>query len=139
MIWNLKCLLKVKQSGLLKKGAMLVSVKSVIFCVEVLCPACPQSIRKSLCICSSVVVVSKWLWNKLNMPCMNGLLEWRSNLPGFEYSSNMQMYYTFGNHIYSLSSMTTFIFLVWKTYFYFLYFGNNYRHCTLMSTISMKF
>ena len=38
---------------------------------------------------------------------------------GFELSSNMHMCYEFGNYIYSSSSMTTCIFLVWQTYFVF--------------------
>ena len=35
----------------------------------------------------------------------------------FEHNSNMHIYYLFGNHIYSLSSMTTYVFLAWQTYF----------------------
>ena len=37
---------------------------------------------------------------------------------GFEFSSNMHMYYAFDNYIYSFSSVTTYVFLVWQTYFF---------------------
>ena len=33
---------------------------------------------------------------------------------------NMHMCYAFGNHIYSFSFMTTYVFLVWQTYIFFL-------------------
>ena len=36
---------------------------------------------------------------------------------GFELNSNIHMYYALGSHIYSLSSMTTYVFLAWQTSF----------------------
>ena len=39
-----------------------------------------------------------------------------SNSAGFELRSNMHIYYVSGNHIYCLSSMTTSVFLAWKTF-----------------------
>ena len=41
---------------------------------------------------------------------------------GFELNINMRMYYVFGNRIYSISSMTTYVLLVWQTY---LIYTNN--------------
>ena len=43
-----------------------------------------------------------------------------SSQVGYELSSNMYMYYAFGNHIYSLSLMTIYVFLACQT-FSFLY------------------
>ena len=40
-----------------------------------------------------------------------------SKAVGFELNSNMPMYYAFDNHIYSISSVTTYIFLDLKTFF----------------------
>ena len=44
----------------------------------------------------------------------------------YEVSSNMHMYYAFGKHIYSLSSMNTQVFFVWQTYFVFCTYANNF-------------
>ena len=43
----------------------------------------------------------------------------------FSVSSNMHMYYAFDNLIYSFSSITTYVFPVWQTYFFFLIYPNN--------------
>ena len=56
-----------------------------------------------------------------------------------ELSCNMQMYYAFGNHIYSLSSMTTYIFLAWQTYFIFCINTNNIENCSHMCIMPRKF
>ena len=45
-------------------------------------------------------------------------------------SSNMHIYYLFGNHIYSLSSMVTYVFLLWQTYFAFCIYANNCENFT---------
>ena len=37
----------------------------------------------------------------------------------------MHMYYAFDNHIYSFSSMTTYVFAVWQTSFFSLNYVNN--------------
>ena len=42
----------------------------------------------------------------------------------------MHMYYSVGNYIYSLYSMTTNKILIWQTYFGFYIYANNFRHCT---------
>ena len=52
------------------------------------------------------------------------------NPVGFELSSNMHMDYAFGNHTYSLPSMTTYVFLVWHTYFVFCIYTKNFGNCT---------
>ena len=43
----------------------------------------------------------------------------------FELSSDMHIYNAFDNDIYFLSSMTTYLFLLWHTYFFFLIYANN--------------
>ena len=48
----------------------------------------------------------------------------------FELSSNMHMYYAFGNHIWSLSQMSTCVFFVWQTCFVFCIYANNFENCT---------
>ena len=53
--------------------------------------------------------------SKTNNPLSSGL------------SSNM--YYAFGNHIYSLSPMTTYTFLILQTYFVFCIYGRNFGKC----------
>ena len=46
----------------------------------------------------------------------------QNNKPvGIELNSNIHMYYGFGNHIYFISSMTIYVFFVWKTYFFSLF------------------
>ena len=37
---------------------------------------------------------------------------------GFELNSIMHMCCAFGSHIYSISSMTTYVFFVWQTYIF---------------------
>ena len=65
---------------------------------------------------------------------------------GFELTSNMHIFYAFGNHIYSLSLMTcipyfadififctcVYVFLVWQTYFIFCIHANNHETCAHM-------
>ena len=55
---------------------------------------------------------------------------------GFELSSSMYIVYAFGNNIYSLSSITIYIFLVWQTYFVFCITNNlgNWTHMCIMPT-----
>ena len=53
----------------------------------------------------------------------------------FGLSSHMHMYYAFGNYIFSLSSITTYAFLVSQTYFVFCFHANNIGH---MFIIPMK-
>ena len=57
---------------------------------------------------------------------------------GFELNSNMQMYYVFGNHIYSLSSMTTYVFFVWQIYFVLCIYANNFGYFTDTGIMPMK-
>ena len=47
--------------------------------------------------------------------------------PGFELSRNMHLHYAFGSHIYSFSSMNTYV-----TYFTFCIDTNNFGNCTNM-------
>ena len=45
----------------------------------------------------------------------------RNNMPiGFEFSSNMHMYYAADIHTYSFSFTVTCVFLVWQTHFFFI-------------------
>ena len=54
------------------------------------------------------------------------LLQNKKKPSGFELSSNMHMYYVFSNLIYYFLSMTTCVFLVWQTCFFFLLYANNF-------------
>ena len=46
------------------------------------------------------------------------------------------MYYIFDNRIYSFSFMTTYIFLVWQSYFFFLIYANTFeiKHVGMQTT-----
>ena len=55
-----------------------------------------------------------------------------------ELSSNMSLCYAYGNNIYSLSSITTYVFLVWQTYFVFCIYANSFGNCTHMYIMPMK-
>ena len=39
----------------------------------------------------------------------------------------MYMYYVFDSHIYSFSSVTTYIFPIWQAYFFFFIYANNFK------------
>ena len=47
-------------------------------------------------------------------------------------SSNMQMHFAFESHIYSSSSMTTYVFPIYQTLFLFLIYANDFWTCTHM-------
>ena len=53
-------------------------------------------------------------------------------------SSNKDMYHAFCKHINSLSSMTTYVLLVWQTYFVFCIYANNFGNCTHKCKRPMK-
>ena len=57
---------------------------------------------------------------------------------GFELSSYIHMQCSFGNHIYSLSSMNTYVFLLWQTYSIFCVYANNFGNCTHLCIMPMK-
>ena len=61
---------------------------------------------------------------------ITGYASKRSKPIDFELISNMHIFYVFDKHIYFLTSMTTYIFLVWKTYFVFCIYANNLGNCT---------
>ena len=44
---------------------------------------------------------------------------------GFELSSNMHMNNALDSHIYSVSSNTSYVSLVWQMYVLFLFYANN--------------
>ena len=58
-----------------------------------------------------------------------------SNPVGFELSSNTHMYYAYGDHIYSLSSIYIYVFLVWQNYL--CIYVNNLGNCTHMFIMPM--
>ena len=39
----------------------------------------------------------------------------------------MHMYYAYDNHIYSFSSITTYVFLDWQTFFFFLIYADTFE------------
>ena len=49
-----------------------------------------------------------------------------SKQEGFQLSSNIHIYYAFGNHITSLLSVTTYVFFIWQTYFVSCIYANNF-------------
>ena len=51
---------------------------------------------------------------------------------GSEFSSNMNMYYAFDNHIYSFLPIITYVFLVWQTWFPLLIYANKLSNVTHM-------
>ena len=59
---------------------------------------------------------------------------------GFELSSNNRICYEFGSFINPFSSMTTYVFLVWQTYFFFLIYANTfwklYTHVVIQNIIA---
>ena len=56
---------------------------------------------------------------------------------GIELSS-MYIYYAFDNHIYFLSRMNTYVYLVWQIYFVFYIYANNFGHYTHICIMPIK-
>ena len=83
----------------------------------------------------SIIVLLLWYTYRLHITAYANKT---SNPIGFKLSSYVHIYNAFGNHIYSLSSMATYVFIIWLTYFVLCITAKNFGNFTHMCIVPIK-